>query len=152
MKTLLQTLAATLALLPLTAMTAESEKPAATTQTYKVVFEVTSDGPEKWQGALRNVENAKKSLGANAGKLVVVTHGKGLGLLLAKNAAEHPEMKEKIQKLHADGVVFAACENTMRRDKVDKKDLVEQATTVDSGVGEVIRRQGEGFSYIKIGG
>ena len=151
MKTLLKTLAAALALLPLTAMTAEPEK-AASDKTHQVVFEVTSDGPEKWQGALRNVENAHKSLGAKAGKLVVVTHGKGLGLLLAKNAAEHPEMKEKLAKLHADGVVFAACENTMRRDKIEKKDLVEQATTVDSGVGEVIRKQGDGYVYIKIGG
>ena len=151
MKTLLKTLAAALALLPLTAMTAEPEK-AASDKTHQVVFEVTSDGPEKWQGALRNVENAQKSLGAKAGKLVVVTHGKGLGLLLAKNAAEHPEMKEKLAKLHADGVVFAACENTMRRDKIEKKDLVEQATTVDSGVGEVIRKQGDGYVYIKIGG
>ncbi len=151
MKTLLKTLATALALLPLTAMTAESEK-AASNKTHQVVFEVTSDGPEKWQGALRNVENAHKSLGAKAGKLVVVTHGKGLGLLIAKNAAEHPEMKEKLAKLHADGVVFAACENTMRRDKIEKKDLIEQATTVDSGVGEVIRKQGDGFSYIKIGG
>ena len=152
MKSLIKSLAlAALTLLPLTAMTAETDKPAAN-QTHKVVFEVTSDGADKWQGALRNVENAHKSLGASAGKLVVVTHGKGLGLLLAKNAAENPEMKAKLEKLHADGVVFAACENTMRRDKVEKKDLVEQATTVDSGVGEVIRKQGEGFSYIKIGG
>ena len=151
MKTLLKTLTAALVLLPLTAMTAEPKK-ATSDKTHQVVFEVTSDGPDKWQGALRNVENAQKSLGAKAGKLVVVTHGKGLGLLLAKNAAEHPEMKEKLAKLHADGVVFAACENTMRRDKIEKKDLVEQATTVDSGVGEVIRKQGDGFSYIKIGG
>lgn len=151
MKKLIQTLAAALALLPLTAMTAESDKPASALS-HKVIFEVTSDGPEKWQGALRNVENAQKSLGASAGKLVVVTHGQGLGLLLAKNAAEHPEMKEKLLKLHTSGVVLAACENTMRRDKVEKKDLVEQATTVASGVGEVIRRQGDGYVYIKIGG
>ena len=132
-------------------MTAETENPPPT-KSHKVVFEVTADGAEKWLGALRNVENAQKSLGAKAGKLVVVTHGKGLGMLIAKNAAENPEMKEKLEKLHADGVVFAACENTMRRDKVEKKDLVEQATTVDSGVGEVIRKQGEGYVYIKIGG
>lgn len=152
MKTALQRLTlAALTLLPLTAMTAESDK-SASKQTHKVVFEVTSDGAEKWLGALRNVENAQKSLGATAGEFVVVAHGKGLGLLLAKNAAENPEMKTKLEKLHADGVLFAACENTMRRDKVEKKDLVEHATTVDSGVGEVIRKQGEGYSYIRIGG
>ena len=142
---------AALTLLPLTAMTAESEK-SAPEKAHQVVFEVTADGAEKWQGALRNVENAQKSLGAKAGKIVVVVHGKGIGMLIAKNSEESPEMKENLQKLHAHGVVFAACENTMRRDKVRKNDLVEQATTVDSGVGEVIRKQGEGYIYIKIGG
>ena len=150
MKNLILALTA-LTFLPLTAMTADSDK-ASSEKSHKVVFEVTADGPEKWMGALRNVENAQKSLGAKAGKLVVVTHGKGLGLLIAKNVAENPEMKEKLAKLHADGVVFAACENTMRRDKIEKKDLVEEATTVDSGVGEVIRKQGDGYVYIKIGG
>ena len=152
MKSLIKTLAlAALTLLPLTAMTAESDKPASD-KMQKVVFEVTADGPEKWLGALRNVENAQKSIGAKSAKFEVVMHGKGLGLLLAKNVAENAELKEKLTKLHADGVIFAACENTMRRDKVEKKDLVEQAITVDSGVGEVIRKQGEGYSYIKIGG
>lgn len=146
MKQLIKTLAlAALTFLPITAMTAEPD------QTHKVVFEVTADGVEKWQGALRNVENTRESLGENAVKLVVVTHGKGLGMLLAANAAENPGMKEKLEKLHADGVVFAACENTMRREKVGKQDLVEQATTVDSGVAEVVRKQGEGYAYIKIG-
>lgn len=149
MKTALRNLVlAAIILLPVVAMTADQPVRAAR----NVVFEVTSDGPEKWLGALRNVENAQKSLGAAAGKLVVVTHGKGLGLLLAKNVAENSELKTKIEKLHADGIVFAACENTMRRDKVEKKDLVEQATTVDSGVGETVRKQAEGFAYIKIGG
>ena len=152
MKSLVKFLAfAALAFLPLTAMTADSDKPAAN-KIHKVVFEVTAEGAEKWLGALRNVENAQKSLGAGAVKLEVVTHSKGLGMLLAKNAAENAELKEKLTKLHGAGVIFAACENTMRRDKVEKKDLIEQAITVDSGVGEVIRKQGEGYSYIKIGG
>ncbi len=154
MKTLLNTLALALAvfiIMPLNVMTAENET-TASDRTHKVVFEVTADGAEKWLGALRNVENAQKSLGGETVKFEVVTHGKGLGMLLAKNADENAELKEKLAKLHADGVVFAACENTMRRDNVEKKDLVDQATTVDSGVGEVIRKQGEGYSYIKIGG
>lgn len=62
------------------------------------------------------------------------------------------ELKAKLEKLHADGVVFAACENTMKREKIEKKDLVELTTTVDSGVSEVIRKQEEGFAYIKSGG
>ena len=76
MKTLLKTIAlAALAALPLTTMTAEPEKPAAD-KMHKIVFEVSIDGAEKWQGALRNVENVHKSLGVRTTKMEVVAHGK----------------------------------------------------------------------------
>ena len=151
MKTLLKTIAlVALTALPLTALAAEPAKPSAD-KTHKVVFEVSIDGAEKWQGALRNVENTRKELGA-ATKIEVVTHGKGVGMLLAKTSAENAELKAKLEQLHADGVVFAACENTMKREKLEKKDLVELSTTVPSGVSEVVRKQGEGFAYIKSGG
>ena len=152
MKTLLKTLAiAALTALPLTAMTAELEKPSAD-KTHKVVFEVAIDGAEKWQGVLRNVENVQKALGTKTTKIEVITHGKGVGMLLAKTSAENAELKAKLDQLHAAGVVFAACENTMKRERLEKKDLVELSTTVDSGVSEVIRKQEEGYAYIKSGG
>ena len=152
MKTLLKTIAlAALTTLPFTAMTAEPEKPSAD-KTHKVVFEVAIDGAEKWQGALRNVENIQKALGAKTTKIEVVTHSKGVGMLLAKTSAENAELKAKLDQLHAAGVVFAACENTMKREKLEKKDLVELSITVDSGVSEVVRKQEEGFAYIKGGG
>ncbi len=152
MKSLIKILAlAALTLLPLTAMIAESEN-SSSEKMYNVVFEVTADGPEKWLGALRNVENVQKSLGAKTTKIEVVTHGKGVGMLLAKTSAGDAELKAKLEKLHADGVVFAACENTMTREKIEKKDLVELSTTVDSGVSEVIRKQEDGYAYIKSGG
>ena len=151
MKTLLRTIALlALTVLLHTATAAETEKPS-TDKTYKVVFEVSIDGAEKWQGALRNVENTREELGEGT-KIEVVAHGKGFGMLLAKTSAENAELKAKLGKLHAAGVVFAACENTMKREKLEKKDLVELYTTVPSGVSEVIRKQGEGFAYIKSGG
>jgi len=137
--------------LPFTASAAEPEKPSAD-KMHKVVFEVSIDGADKWQGTLRNVENVQKALGAKTTKIEVVTHGKGVGMLLAKTSAENAELKAKLEKLHSDGVVFAACENTMKREKIEKKDLVELSTTVDSGVSEVIRKQEAGYAYIKSGG
>ena len=143
--------AAAFAALPCHSIAAEPEKPTAD-KTHKVVFEVAMEGAEKWHGALRNVENVQKALGAKTTKIEVVTHGKGVGMLLAKTSAENAELKAKLDQLHASGVVFAACENTMKREKLEKKDLVELSTTVDSGVSEVIRKQEVGFSYIKSGG
>ena len=142
--------AAAFAALPCPSIAADAEK--AADKTHKVVFEVAMDGADKWQGALRNVENVQKALGAKTTKIEVVTHGKGVGMLLAKTSAENAELKAKLDQLHAAGVVFAACENTMKREKLEKKDLVELSTTVDSGVSEVIRKQEEGFAYINTGG
>ena len=151
MKTLLKTIAlAALTALPLTAMSAEPAKPSAD-KAHKVVFEVSIDGAEKWQGALSNIENTRKELGPET-KIEVVTHGKGVGMLLVKTSVENAELKAKLEQLHADGVVFAACQNTMKREKLEKKDLVELSTTVPSGVSEVVRKQAAGYAYIKSGG
>ena len=151
MKTPLKIIAlAALFALPLMALPDEPEKTSAD-RTHKVVFEVSIDGAEKWQGALCNVENTRKELGA-ATKIEVVTHGKGVGMLLAKTSVENAELKAKLEQLHADGVVFAACENTIKREKLEKKDLVELSTTVPSGVSEVVRKQAGGYAYIKSGG
>lgn len=152
MKTLRNTIAlAALIALPVTAMTAEAVEQS-TNKLHKVVFEVAIDGAKKWEAALRNVENVQKSLGAKTTKIEVVAHGEGIGMLLAKTSTENVELKAKLAQLHAAGVIFAACENTMRREKLDKKDLVDLSTTVDSGVSEVIRKQEQGYAYIKSGG
>jgi uncharacterized protein len=132
------------------AMAAEGEKND-TAKVHRAVFEISVEGADKWLGALRNVENALNALG-NETKIEVVAHGKGIGLLLAKTASENPELEGKIEKLYAEGVIFAGCENTMQREKLEKKDLIEQATTVDSGVAEVVRKQTAGWAYLTSGG
>ncbi|MHB1308182.1 MAG: DsrE family protein [Limisphaerales bacterium] len=142
---------AALVALPHTGLTAEpNEHP--TNQMHKVVFEVAIDGAEKWEAALRNVDNVQKSLGAKTTNIEVVAHGKGMGMLLATTAAANPELKATVEKLHGNGVVFAVCENTMKQMQITKDHLVPLATTVDSGVSEVIRKQEVGYAYIKSGG
>lgn len=152
MKNLLCTIfLAALVALPIPGMTAEAERPSANA-THKVVFEVAIDGAEKWEAALRNVENVQKSLGATSTTIEVVAHGKGIEMLLAATAATNPKMKATVEKLHAGGVVFAVCENTLKRMRITREQLVPLATTVDSGVSEVIRKQEAGYAYIKSGG
>ena len=152
MKTLLKTFAlATLIARPLVAITAESEKQS-TNKMHKVVFEVAIDGTEKWEGALRNVENVLKSLGPKTTQIEVIAHGKGIGMLLAKTAAANSAMTATVATLHANRVIFAVCENTMKKMQITKDQLVPLATTVDSGVTEVIRKQEAGYAYIKSGG
>lgn len=114
---------------------------------HRVVFEVNVDGIEQWQGILNNVENLQKAFGRDTTEIEVVTHGKGLGLMLTTNEA----MRERIQTISGAGVGFSACENTMRRLNLKKEDLAPFAKTVDAGVAEVVRKQEAGWSYIKSG-
>ena len=145
MNNLIKTIAvAALALLPVT-MNAQTEKSPAD-KTHRIVFEVTMEGPEQWTAVLNNVENLRTALGA-ATEIEVVAHSKGLGMLVAKDNG----LTDRMKKLADDGVVFAACENTMKKKNVTKDQLVPFAKTTDSGVAEVIRKQETGWSYIKSG-
>lgn len=117
-----------------------------TAATHLVVFELTSDDAQTWEGVLNNVENVQKALGPTS--VEVVAHGKGLALLTAsRNTAVRDRLKQNAER----GVVFVACENTMKRMNLKKEDLVPFAKTVDSGVAEVIRKQEAGWSYLRSG-
>ena len=136
-------IAAALCSLALTTMNAQTEN---TAKTHRIVFEVTMEGTEQWTGVLNNVENARKALG-NSTEIEVVAHSKGLGMLVAKDNS----LADRIKKLAGEGVVFAACENTMKKKNVTKDQLLPSATTTDSGVAEVVRKQEAGWSYLKSG-
>lgn len=115
---------------------------------HRIVIEVSVPGAPAWAGILNNVENLEKEFGAQDTKIEVVAHGEGLSLLLKTDS----KLKERLAKIARQGVVLAACENTMRRKHVTKADLLPAASTVPSGVGEVVRKEEEGWSYLKGGG
>ncbi len=53
------------------------------------------------------------------------------------------------EKAGKDRVTFAACAITMKKTKVIKDDLTFSAVVVPGGVVEIMRRQSEGWAYIK---
>ena len=114
---------------------------------HRVVFELTAEDSSEWEAVLNNVENVQKAFGVANTEIEVVAHGKGLGLLRRTNSS----MAERLKRIAESGVVFAACNNTMRRLKITKQELFPFVTVVDSGVAEVVRRQEAGWSYIKGG-
>lgn len=114
---------------------------------YKVVFQVTSETPKAWGGVLRNIDNLRESLGKENVTVEVVGHSGGLGMLTKSNT----DTGEKVQELAKDGVTFLACENTMSRKDISRDQLLPGIDTVDAGVAQVVRRQAEGWQYIRNG-
>jgi len=122
------------------------EEPQGAGGKHRVCFEFVSQGGEQMESVLDNVENATTALGPHT-ETMVIAHGPGLALLMNTNKAG----AKRIGSLIGKGVVFAVCENTMKKKGVTKADLLEGVTTVDSGVAEVVRRQEAGWSYVKSG-
>lgn len=115
---------------------------------HRAVIEVTAEATQHWESVLNNVENLQKAFAPEPVEIEVVAHGKALAMLQRTNAAQ----SERMVRIAAAGVKFAACENTMRRMKVLKSDLFDFVVTVDSGVAEVVRKQEAGWAYLKGGG
>ena len=114
---------------------------------HRVVIEVTRDGADQWTAALNYADNLRKAFGLADSEIEFVGHYAGLNMMLAKNAG----LSERMKKLADGGVVFAACENSMRKMNVTKTDLLPFAMPVDSGVAEVVRKREAGRSYLKSG-
>jgi len=128
----------------------------------KVVYHVNYDNPKKQAGALRNIQNHINAVGAENLDLKVVLHGNGLAMLLNpdslpnlpkfKHANADEQMAAKIDGLKMQGVRFQVCANTIKGREVNlENDLydVEQGDIVPSGVAELAKLQGEGYTYIK---
>ncbi len=114
---------------------------------HKVVFHVNVADEARWQEVLTNVENVQKAFGGSSVEIEVVAHGAGSGLVQIKNAA----LRDRIAAIEKTGPVFAACSNTLHKQQLTAADLTPGVRIVDSGVAELIRKQEEGFAYVKLG-
>lgn len=111
---------------------------------HRVVVEVNQPGSIAYGIVLGNVENLKKALAPDPVEVEVVCEGAGLDMLYVNGS-----QADRVKKLHTKGVVFAACANTIRFKKIDRKKLLPFVVVVPAGVAEVVRKQEAGWSYLK---
>ena len=116
----------------------------ANAQSHKVVVQLNTSDTLVWHGALKNISNLQTALGPNT-QIELVAHGSGISILIDGKTTQ----KAKIAELAATGVLFKACENTIRERKIDRTTILMQAGTVPSGVAEVVLKQEAGWAYLK---
>ena len=115
---------------------------------HKVFYHLDEPGVERAKAVLVNIENHVTVVGwKNIEALELVVHGPALRTFLAKDM--DPDVRGKLETLLAGGLRFDACQNTMARQKIEMKDLIEGATPVPSGVVRVMELQEAGYAYIK---
>ncbi|ULQ57602.1 DsrE family protein [Flavihumibacter rivuli] len=112
---------------------------------HKVVLHLTSNDTAVWRGMIKNITNLKAGWKDDV-QIEVVAHGPGIYFLVQDKTTQQASIHEFRQM----GISFMGCENTLRERKIDRASLVPDAGTVPMGIGEVIMKQEEGWSYIKI--
>ncbi|QSZ67049.1 hypothetical protein RJ40_05835 [Methanofollis aquaemaris] len=97
----------------------------------------------KGEAVMRNVEHLLEEFG-NEVTAEVVANGDGVKALLI--TGPHGE---QVRALAEVGVRFAICAHSTRAQGFTREDFPRVVAVVPSGVGEIVRRENEGFAYIR---
>ncbi len=111
----------------------------------KAVWELPTGDTATQAGVYRQVNNVLNA--APDTKIELVFHGDAVYALLVDTGY----YKQEILKLHQRGVLLAVCNNSLKKRIIDPKSVIPQAFVVPSAFVEIIRKQQEGWSYIKGG-
>lgn len=112
---------------------------------HRLVIQVSDDNPRTMKIALNNAMNVIKAVGQDNIQVEIVAYGPGLKLLEKRNEA----FRDRVASLQFYGIRFAACGNTMKKFKLSKRALVDGIQVVKAGVLEIMKKQEEGWSYVR---
>ena len=113
-------------------------------QKAKIVLQVSDNDPAKWNLALNNARNAQDDLGKDNIDIEIVVYGPGIHML-RMDATTATRVTQAIQS----GISIVACENTMTAQKINKADMHDAISYVPAGVIQLMKRQQQGWAYIR---
>jgi intracellular sulfur oxidation DsrE/DsrF family protein len=97
---------------------------------------------------LNTVRNMLRKYGDDI-KIVVSVMGPGIHMLLKDSVRPvSPAVRDQVASLAFYGVEFHACGNTLKALHKDEKDVLDFATTVKTGVADLMELQQQGYAYI----
>ncbi|BCV22196.1 DsrE family protein [Moorella sp. Hama-1] len=127
----------------------------------KVLFHVNESS--RWEVVLTNLANFLHDVGEGQAAIEVVANGEavsvfGISCFVAGGNAGGSSCGtgttrgtpvEKMEQLAAKGVNFIACRNALKGQSIPEDSLPGFITVVPAGITEIVRRQAEGYAYIK---
>lgn len=116
------------------------------TAVHRVVMQLSSGDSVVHKGLINNLRNLKAGWGDSV-QVEVVVHGPGIDFVHKDRSTQQKEIQEMIDK----GIEIVVCKNTMTQKNVPSEKLLPRIGIVPMGVGEIIMKQEQGWSYIKVG-
>lgn len=110
----------------------------------RLVIQVSDADAGKWNLALNNAKNVQQAFGADKVDIEIVTYGPGIGMLKLDSTVAN-----RVDESKQAGVSIVACQNTMKNMKLTADDMLPNTSYVPSGVVELVKKQQEGYAYIR---
>ncbi len=110
----------------------------------RMVVQISESDAKRWNLALNNIKNVQSGIGADKVDIELVAFGPGIDMLKGDSVVAN-----RIQDALAAGVKVVACENTLTAQKVSKDDMLAGIGYVPAGAIEIMRKQAEGWSYLR---
>jgi hypothetical protein len=112
---------------------------------YRVVFDLTSKDSLDEKAVIRWLNEI--ALPNPDGSFEVVMYGKGLNLVLKNNLICSDDVLKLARKKN---ISFKVCAVSMSNNHIEKDQLLSCAEIVPDGIYEIIKKQKEGWGYIKV--
>jgi intracellular sulfur oxidation DsrE/DsrF family protein len=110
----------------------------------RALFQVTDNDPARWNLILNNLGALKEGVGSEGAEIELVAYGPGVNMLKADSP-----VKQRVADALKAGVKINACQNTMNGMKLTPADMLPEIGYVPSGVVEVMKKQQQGWAYIR---
>ncbi len=112
---------------------------------YQVIFHLDEDNETRVNEVFNNLRNLLADLGAENVEVELLANGKGVQAL----RKDRESSALRIRNLSAQGVRFVACANSLKHLQIDPGDLAPGVEIVPAGVSELVKKQMEGWAYIR---
>lgn len=118
---------------------------AQTAPEHRIVFQHTTADTTAQKALMKQLGNMLSV--SPTTQVEVVCHGPGLNMLVSDKC----RVADKLSGFAARGVVFSACQFSMKERKVSADQLLPGVQQVPAGIIYIVTKQEEGFHYIKSG-
>lgn len=112
----------------------------------KIIIDVTSTNFKVYQSILLTLKIMTESEPNT--KFDVIAYGEAVPMLMKNQSVVANQLERYINN---ENVTFTACEISMALFNIKKEELVPGVRTVGNAVVEIIKKQNEGWGYIKSG-
>jgi intracellular sulfur oxidation DsrE/DsrF family protein len=112
---------------------------------YRVIFHIDEPSKGRAEQVLMNITNLLDDLGEETVAVELLANGGGVRAM----ARETEDLPEQIEALTQRGVHFVACQHSLDHLNMQREDLLDLVDIVPAGVSELVKKQAEGWAYIR---